>query len=91
MSIIMWVFFYRHFAPSLSSKVSLKCVFKLMNVAVTLTQKKKLVVLVYFDRLFEEEEKNPVCSGVNLNCPRGAVSSKKSFYVLSHCQGDKKH
>ena len=43
MSIIMWVFFYRHFAPSLSSKVSLKCVFKLMNVAVTLTQKKNLL------------------------------------------------
>ena len=47
--------FYHHFAPSLSSKVSLECVFKLMNVAVTLTQKKKLVVLVYFDRLFEDK------------------------------------
>jgi hypothetical protein len=37
---------------------------------------------VYFDRPFEDEKKNPVCSGVNLNCPRGAVVKKAFMFYL---------
>ena len=80
--------FYHHIAPSLSSKVSLKCVFKLMNVAVTLTQKKNLLfwcTLIVSLKI----KKNPVCSGVNLNCPRGAVASKKAFMFYLIVKGTK--
>ena len=34
-----------------------------------------------FHRLFEDK-KNPVCSGVNLNCPRGAVVKKAFMFYL---------
>ena len=73
--------FYHHFAPSLSSKVSLKCVFKLMNVAVTLTHKKTCCFGVLWSSLWRWK-KNPVCSGVNLNCPRGAVVKKAFMFYL---------
>ena len=47
-----------------------------------------MVLQMYnFDRLFEDE-KNPVCSGVNLNCPRGAVV-KKLLCFISLSRGQK--
>ena len=80
--------FYHHFAPSLSSKVSLKCVFKLMNVAVTLTQKKNLLFWCTLIVSLKMKKKSCVQWCKLELSPWGC--SKKSFYVLSHCQGDKK-
>ena len=38
---------------------------------------------------FFENKKNPVCSGVNLNCPRGAVACKKAFMFYLIVKGTK--
>ena len=80
MSIIMWVFFIitllHHLAPKWVSNVFLNWWMSQLH-----WHTKKLVVLVYFDRLFEDK-KNPVCSGVNLNCPRGAVVKKAFMFYL---------
>ena len=88
MSIIMWVFFIvtllHHLAPKWVSNVFLNWWMSQLH-----WHRKKNLLFWCTLIVSLKIKKNPVCSGVNLNCPRGAVWSKKAFMFYLIVKGTK--